>query len=51
VAKRKREIRRVAFKLLLAFAASVGVAWAAGEPVQPKPVQAGIVAQPATARS
>ena len=51
MAKRKREARNTALRLLIAVIASVVVAWAAGEPVQAKPVQAQIITDEATVQS
>jgi hypothetical protein len=51
VAKRRREVRNTVVKLLIAAIASVAVAWAAGEPVQGKPVQAQMTGHEVAVRS
>jgi hypothetical protein len=51
VAKRRRQVRIEALKLLFAVVASIAAAWAAGEPLRSEPVQAQMIAQESTVRS
>jgi hypothetical protein len=51
VAKRRRQVRIEALKLLLAVEASIAAAWAAGEPLRSEPVQAQMIAREVTVRS
>jgi hypothetical protein len=51
VAKRRRQVRIEALKLLFAVVASIAAAWAAGEPLHNEPGQAQRMAQEITVRS